>query len=479
MARVLIVEDDVSFADTIEADLRGADDGISVVRASHAQAGLDALGDGPFDLVICDLRIPRDGGPGSAEAKHGEAFFQATRKAAPGLPILFLSAFLTHDLYERVFHEHGDRFDLFGDNRQRPLVHCFSKERLGEALAVAREFVEQVSALKAIEVAGASGPLDITPRQKRVLRIFARHLDGSVVRVSKLSGGLSGSMTLQVTVKDDADSDRAVAVAKIDEVKRLRSEIDGYDRHVAPLSKVSTYAPRSWIVNAGAFDTGGVFYMIAADHDRSLFDVLSESDERAVKVVSYLRNAQEPWRKASRAEKSTVLAIRKLFVNNKFVADKSEALLAVPTKEAEAVSLQVRRAPQHGDLHGLNVLVNRDGEPLLIDYDAVGNSTACRDALTLEFGLLFHPEGAKVRGDWPDPERASNWCEPDKYLEGCPVPSFIQACRAWAYEVAAGEAQVLATAYSLAIQALRFPYVDPKIAASIASSAASRLLGRS
>jgi len=476
LPKVLIVEDDASYADTLESDLCRTGNDVEIFRAVSAADAKALLERENFDLALCDLRLPRNGGEEGPTDQHGEWLFGEARKVAPGLPIVLLSAYVSLDLYELILHKHGVRADVFGEGKDRPLVHCFSKEKLGEALSVCRDILSQVRALRSIEVSGAKGPVELDPTHKRVLRIFGRRYGGTVVRVEPLGGGLSTSTNLHVRVKNENGVEKAIAFAKLDKVRILKREIEGFENHISPLSTVSTFAPRCSVVDLGAYDAGGLFYTIAEDHDRSLFDVLVASPNDAVEIVQKLQAAEEKWFKASVVENRTVKAIRREFASNKVLAENAEILADVPSDEVEKLTLQVKVGPQHGDLHGLNVLVNRKNEPLLIDYGDVGESTSCRDALALEFGLLFHPKGAALRGDWPTADQAAVWRDLDAFLQGCPYPEFIRSCREWAYGVAEGEAQVLATAYGLCIQAFRFDTTDHAVAAAAAKALANQLL---
>jgi hypothetical protein len=69
--------------------------------------------------------------------------------------------------------------------------------------------------------------------------------------------------------------------------------------------------------------------------------------------------------------------------------------------------------------------------------------------------LLFHPRGQEISGDWPTSEQAESWEDLDVYLDGCRHPDFVIACREWSFEEAAGDLEVLACAYSLAVRQLR------------------------
>jgi len=75
---VLIVDDDVAWADTASATLARADDRLSVVTASSGWEALDLIEDEEFDCVVCDYRMPDFDGLALLErvrAEHGQVPF--------------------------------------------------------------------------------------------------------------------------------------------------------------------------------------------------------------------------------------------------------------------------------------------------------------------------------------------------------------------------------------------------------------------
>jgi len=45
-----------------------------------------------------------------------------------------------------------------------------------------------------------------------------------------------------------------------------------------------------------------------------------------------------------------------------------------------------------------NVLVPDDGQPMIIDFAAVGSRPASVDPVTLELSMIFHPDAREVCG---------------------------------------------------------------------------------
>lgn len=80
-ARVLVVEDDVAINDVVCRRLER--DGLRVVPAFSGTEACLLLGQGDFDLVICDLMLP---------GASGEDVVRAIRATDEGLPIIVASA---------------------------------------------------------------------------------------------------------------------------------------------------------------------------------------------------------------------------------------------------------------------------------------------------------------------------------------------------------------------------------------------------
>jgi CheY-like chemotaxis protein len=73
-AAVLVVEDEVALAAAVSEALKDA--GYSVDRAADGEEALALVRSQPFDVVICDLKMPR---------LDGKAFYRTLKAAVPGL----------------------------------------------------------------------------------------------------------------------------------------------------------------------------------------------------------------------------------------------------------------------------------------------------------------------------------------------------------------------------------------------------------
>jgi hypothetical protein len=150
-------------------------------------------------------------------------------------------------------------------------------------------------------------------------------------------------------------------------------------------------------------------------------------------------------------------------------------------QEAEKERVRFRRATQHSDLHGENILVGPGNSPMLIDYARVGTMPAPFDPVALELSFVFHPAATGLLQGWPDTEEARKWCDLDAYLEKSPLADAIRQCREWALDLTApvSDLAIWACAYVYLVWIMGFPGIDRASASSIAAATIEKLLDKS
>ena len=301
----------------------------------------------------------------------------------------------------------------------------------------------------------------------RVLRICGRRHDARVVHAADLKQGYSGARTVRVRIMGRDGTGVALLVGKLGVVASVQDEVSRYEMHVGPRLPQGSFTPLATVVRAGAGSDGGLFYTLAEQYRESLFSLLARDEDAALVTLGLLRDIEKRWTdQAPVADETVGDARRRLQNDDTVVADRLDASLDVGTFEAR--THQVRRAIQHGDLHGENILVDEQARPVVIDYPSLLGASASLDPVTLELSLLFHSAASELRGEWPRIDVAGAWSDLDRYLENCPVPRFVKACRAWAWEVANGGREVYGNAYSYAVRQFSYPDVDQNLALSIA-----------
>jgi CheY-like chemotaxis protein len=470
--RVLVVEDDQDFLATILEALRGEVPGIELLTARSRDSALLQLPAGPFDLVICDLKIPTQDGALDEDLQHGLAVHGRCREVAPGTPVLVLTAFGTLAIDQLAALLTDSPREVFvGKGRAVSMTDFVQKGKFGDFVAKVSAFAKQIAQLEDVEIVTEPPALVLSFGAKRTLRIMASRKGGRQVRVTELGGGLSSAQILRVRVSNEEGVTTALAVAKLGRLKTLESEQVRYERHVLPLLQPGSFAARLDEVRVGAGDAGGLFYSLADEFDRCIFDVLAADPQAGAALVPIVRALEGRWRDSAQQRTRSVGEVRRSFVSDEDLAGDRQALDQMGCSRFEERDVVFNQCCQHRDLHGLNVLVGRDGRPLLIDYGEVDISAASHDAISLELSLLFHPKGRATVGAWPTPDQARRWAHVEEYVKACPVADFVRACRTWAHDVSAGPREVYVQAYSYSLRQL--PYADtPKpIALAVAAAA--------
>jgi CheY-like chemotaxis protein len=86
MTRILVVDDDLAVGGAIKVVLE--QDGHEVVVATSGRAGVSAVTDSVFDLVICDIFMPGMDGIETINAFH---------QSNPRMPVIAMSGFMFRD----------------------------------------------------------------------------------------------------------------------------------------------------------------------------------------------------------------------------------------------------------------------------------------------------------------------------------------------------------------------------------------------
>jgi len=100
-AAVLVIEDEPALATAVAEGLTDA--GFVVTRAADGVEGLDRLREKTFDVIVCDLRMPRLDGP---------AFYRAIAASSPALArrVIFVTGDVAGTEAERFLEESGCRW---------------------------------------------------------------------------------------------------------------------------------------------------------------------------------------------------------------------------------------------------------------------------------------------------------------------------------------------------------------------------------
>jgi len=376
-------------------------------------------------------------------------------------PVIFLSSSnMSIDIINYLLSE-SHHMDIWGDGVSSPTIKVFAKDDMNNLSAELTELSNSVNQVNGMAIDSGGKQLSLTPEQKRILKVFTRQFKGVSCHVKKLDGGLSQSRVLQIRVDDINGASRIHAVAKLNNIKNIDIESLNYSQEISRLP-VRAYAPQVGIVKGGASNSAGVFYRLLKLDDLSLFQLLEKDKVTASKVVVNLMGLLTSWHDDRPRANVSIESIRQEMVSDEDVSILSEKFDLPWIQDVERIKVNSCTCSIHGDLHGENVFVSNNNEPVMIDFGDVREGPSVFDPITLELSLFTHPS-TKESIEWLPDLSNSTWADLDTYLVDCPYSDFIRACRNWSHEVAGGDQAVNAGAYSYLLRQLKYTDVDHEL----------------
>lgn len=469
-AHVLIVEDEDAFVEAIEQVLRELSPGSQVKVARSRDSAFALLDSYFFDIIILDLKIPTTDGLLDTDPQHGFAVFGRAQSIASGMPIFVLTGSPAEDFIPDLLRG-ARQLDVWGEGHNTGTVAFLPKYQFDQFPERLKPSVRAIDALDEVEL--DRNGVDLTTQDTRLIRIFSRRYGGTRVVVSLLGGGLSGAKVLRLRITDPQGATIYDAVAKLGSLAAVADEGARFDNLVARLEAKAT--PRKLVtLEAGAGALAGVFYSLAAGFDETAFQAAGGESGHAIAAVSSVEVGTKQWSDGINESRRTIREVRLRLLSDAALGRILPQFDLAWTAEFEGRLIQTRWCCIHGDLHGENVLVARDGSAVIIDYGEVGEGTVSLDPVTLELSLLFHPKGPLRSGGagfgaWPTEAQAAVWGDLDRYVAGCPAEAFVRECRAWALRSAAGRRELAATAYSYLVRQLKYDDTNKDLALALLS----------
>ena|ERR1035437_9397673 len=155
--RLLLVEDKIEFAKSVEQGLRATIPECETVWAGSRDEALREVAFGQhFDLVILDRRIPSSDGVLDDHAEHGWSVFQSVREKSPGTPVWFLTGSEDPDFAAELNNVHGRSEDLHGQRTREPMYKVFWKKSIADCLKQIAAFAAQRQRLDGIAMGAAT-----------------------------------------------------------------------------------------------------------------------------------------------------------------------------------------------------------------------------------------------------------------------------------------------------------------------------------
>ena len=462
MMKVLLVEDDPDFAAEVEREVRSMPGGELIWSASRddalAQIGLNT----DFRLVILDRRIPTADGVLDDHFEHGWRVFQEIQERLRGTPVWFLTGTSDADFAAEIVNDYARQADVNGRQQAEAMYRVFWKRRLNECMRALREFAEQHQELERIAI-NQLVELSLHDGELRTLKLFGRRHHGASVDVTSLNGGLSNSRVLRIAVKAADGRTLITTAAKVSSLSETAAEAERYRTEISRL-RPGGFPQLTEKIEAGAGNTGGIFYGMVGDTVESLFDRIVARHADLARTPIDLRSTMQPWYRAKRSMRVQVSQVRRWFVGDTRRPLIQQHLGGIDVAAVEQTWIEAAECCQHGDLHCANVVFDERGEPMLIDFGDTRQSFACADPVALELSTVFHSQRTRLPIGWPTVENLRHWTNVERFAEGCSFAEFITSCRAWATAEAGSADEVVAVAYGYALRQLKYEDTDKELA---------------
>lgn len=222
--RVLIVEDDDKTAGYMAKGL--SESGHLVDRAPDGREGLFLASEGGYDVVVLDRMLPK---------LDGLAVLQALRAAKVTTPVLILSALAQVDDRVAGLRAGGDDYltKPFAFSELLARLEALARRNNAPVVETRLAVADLEMDLLARRVTRAGRPIELQPREFRLLEYLLRHAGQTVTRTMLLEGVWDYHFDPQTNVIDV-------------HISRLRQKIDrGFERPLLHTVRGAGYALRA------------------------------------------------------------------------------------------------------------------------------------------------------------------------------------------------------------------------------------------
>lgn len=464
--RILLVEDEDRSIRQVVPRIERAAPGCDLVVAMCRDDAIKSILNDEFDLIICDVRIPPTMASADISESHGLVVSATARRAAPGTPVIFLTAFST-GRDTRTQLSTGSTHMAFGIESY-PMAFLCEKGDLDEIEA---RISTVNNAIESLETDCNIVESDVSDEMfLRAVRSYARQIGHRNVTI-RSTGGLSGAVTGRVTLTSDS-GDTASVFMKVASNAVAVHEYDQFNQYVPNRIQPGYSAPFIPPTLAGLRTKAALISTLADERCLPLFELLRQRPADAADAVRRLQEATASWWQRGNPTTVTLGELRKRRLTDGDAA--AAGLSLARLEDDETLDVQVKTSISHGDLHGDNIFMDQSGRPIMIDFGDVGPGSAPLDPVTLELSILFHPHGPARDTDWGQNIDGGMWNEVEKFADGSPFEEFILACRSWAMQSDTPDS-VYAVAYAHTLRQMKYPDSAKALAEAIAASARSML----
>jgi hypothetical protein len=216
---------------------------------------------------------------------------------------------------------------------------------------------------------------------------------------------------------------------------------------------------------AGCANKKGICYRFATNFDSNYFNYLTISEDSTLDILEKIRPILDVWNNEKQVKQISIGEIRRLLCSDA----KFEKLGAIrkdfQLEEFEKKVINANFCTQHSDLHGHNILVSEDLNPILIDYGDIQEAPAVLDIITLELSQYFHPSMKECSP--PSLEIFEKWFDNDSYLSAVSFPKVGGFLREWKSDNSFMERDYIATVYAYAVRQLTYDETNKEIATKL------------
>ncbi len=467
MTKILLVEDDASFRETVSSVVLEVGADVSLQVAKSRTSALEILAEESFDILILDLKIPTIDDALDADAEHGRFVFESLNDLARGTPVLILTGSPAETFIDD-FLARSTQVDIWGDGKVST-VGFLRKGDVDHLPARLNTFISSIRSISDVEIE-SKGNINLTWEQSRLIKIFTRRSGGVRCVVERVGGGLSGSDVFKTVISDDRGSDIINCLLKIGTAAMVATEATAYRTYISRLNERAT-ARFIEEIKFGGGNHAAIAYRLAATYSHNMFDVARARPDKVRKVIENIKELTAPWRHDVPQTRITIRELRQFVLSDKKWAKAVAEYDLLWAAEIEKRSVQVRIGCSHCDFHGANILVDNEDQPIIIDYGDVKLAPLGLDWITLELSLLFHKDGCARNTFWPKEDDCRNWFNSKVFSESGDFSSFVCSCRDMATECCVGTRDIAATAYAYLMRQLSYNDTDkPRVLALLNSA---------
>jgi CheY-like chemotaxis protein len=460
MARLLIVEDEEDFFQSIRQACLEADAACEITWAKSRDAALLRASESFFDLAVLDQKIPTIDDALDAHVDHGRAVWDELFASSPGMPILILTALSADDIISTVVRRCKNQ-RIWGGNSNFPSVDHLGKKHFDQFPDRIAGYTAAIGALRDVEVLTADDT-QLDEQERRLCQVFVSRSRGVRCEVRTLSGGLSGSPVYHLYVFDENGQKIQNAVLKVGTKEMV--ELENENLHLINRLPASASPRLLETLYFGGKNLAAIAYQLADGCNRNIFDLVREQPADLAAAIVGITERRRPWIEAKSEQRMTISDIRRTVLKDEAATHLAEEYGLDWLDGFEARNVQVNWGCIHGDLHGENILLDEGSAPVFIDYGDVREGPLALDWMTLECSALFHPGAPAFDLDPCDRVTPSCWQNPSTYSSLPNLQAFFGLCRASAANEGLRHRELVAAAYSYVLRQLKYQDTDKGLA---------------